>query len=154
MFTRTNNKPITLSLKHKYSKSHSTVKNKIAHVLVSFTTVRRRNDIFLLTPRRYTSCRFLPEIDKKIWYLRASNFRGARGILWYLSANWRPDKRSTSRRNDFYLRNKLKWAEINPDAVQQYRTVQSYLVAGYNRICLIVILKTRNFPDQTFRRLL
>lgn len=39
---------------------------------------------------------------------------------------------------------------MNPDTVQQYRTVQSYLVAGFNRICLIVILKTRNFPDQTF----
>lgn len=66
MFTRTNNKPITLSLKHKYSKSHSTElrKKKIAHVLVSFTTVIRGNDIFLLTPRCYTSCRFLPEIDK------------------------------------------------------------------------------------------
>lgn len=27
----------------------------------------------------------------------------------------------------------LKWAETNADTVQEYRTVQSYLVAGYNR---------------------
>lgn len=44
---------------------------------------------------------------------------------------------------------KVKRAEINPDAVQQYRTVQCYLVAGNNRICFIAILKMSNFPDQT-----
>lgn len=38
-----------------------------------------------------------------------------------------------------------------PDTVQQYRTVQSYLVASYDRLsCFIIILKTRIFPDQTF----
>lgn len=64
MFTRTNNKTHHIKSKHKYSKNHSTVKKKIAHVLVSFTTVLRENSIFLLTPRRYTSGRFLPEIEK------------------------------------------------------------------------------------------
>lgn len=77
MFTRTTNKPITLILKHKYSKSHSTVKNRIAHELVSFTAVKRGYDIFLPTPAVTPLGFFLRLI--KVWYLRASNFSGC---LW------------------------------------------------------------------------
>lgn len=68
-------------------------------------------------------------------------------------------KSSTSWRNKIVFREKqrkrkVKRPEIDPDTVQQYRTVQSYLVAGNNRICFIAILKTSNFPDQTCRQLL
>lgn len=45
----------------------------------------------------------------------------------FLKNEW-TDKKSTHQRNNLTMWGKqwVKWAEINPDTVQQYRTVQSY----------------------------
>lgn len=118
---------------------------------------KRGNDLFLHAPRRYTSCRFFfLRLTKRSDIFRASNFGVSLEYFGISLQTGGPTKRSTNLEKQIYVRKtksiKLKCAEINPDTVQQYRTVQSYLVADYNRICIffIVILKTRNFPDQTF----
>lgn len=93
-------KPITLSLNINTARITAQLRKQIAHVLVSFTTVIRENYIFLLTPRCYTSCRFLPEIEIRSDILETVTLGPSVKHFGISLQNWGPNETSTSWRNN------------------------------------------------------